>query len=339
MPRPARRAGCARCPASIHGAPTVMAGLVYLATCGFCGQQRRRATRRAGRTAPTRSTRAPGKLVWTFPDGQYSPIVADGERVYLTGAAAGLRARSSARSSPLSEQERATAIPVSGQTRYDVWKTRAMKRRTKIETAKPAAASQSRPERRTSPDEPRRHRQPDEEREQRERVGAVAVVDDAGVQEQRREPVAEDAVGARPVADRVAPERARRRRSGTGGSRRASDRGEGRGRARSSVCAREPAREQHDDEERQRDERELLQQDRGGERDRRPREARAGQQARRRGAAPRMLGASAVPNQAPRTSSGLAASAAPTARRHGSGASKRSTAKKQPIVASRTSTR
>ena len=41
-------------------------------------------------------------------------------------------------------------MPVSGQTRYEVWKTRAMKRSTKIETAKPAAASQSLPERRTA---------------------------------------------------------------------------------------------------------------------------------------------------------------------------------------------
>ena len=53
----------------------------------------------------------------------------------------------------------------------------------------------------------------------------------------------------------------------------------------------------------------------------------------------RIAVASAVPNQAPRTRSGLAATALPITSRHGSGASKRRTAKKQPIVASRTSTR
>ena len=38
-----------------------------------------------------------GKLVWTFPDGQYSPVVADRERVYVAGKAGvyGLEERSS----------------------------------------------------------------------------------------------------------------------------------------------------------------------------------------------------------------------------------------------------
>jgi outer membrane protein assembly factor BamB len=54
----------------ISGAPTVMAGVVYFATLG---------NRTYGLDART------GKQLWTFPDGRYTPIVADEERVYLTG--------------------------------------------------------------------------------------------------------------------------------------------------------------------------------------------------------------------------------------------------------------
>ena len=149
-------------PAAVHGAPTVMAGLVYFVHVRLCGQHGVRYAKQGPNGTYALDART-GKLVWSFPDGQYSPVVADSERVYIVGATPGLRLDPVAkRSSPLSEQERAIAIPVSGQTRYDVWKTRAMKSRTKIETAKPAAASQSRPERRADPDEPGRHRQPDE---------------------------------------------------------------------------------------------------------------------------------------------------------------------------------
>ena len=73
-------------PSAVHGAPTVMAGLIYFANCGTCG---RNATRYVERGAP-RETFAlnarTGKLVWTYPDGKWSPIVADEERVYLVGA-------------------------------------------------------------------------------------------------------------------------------------------------------------------------------------------------------------------------------------------------------------
>ena len=31
------------------------------------------------------STPRTGRLVWTFPDGEYSPLVADSRRAYLTG--------------------------------------------------------------------------------------------------------------------------------------------------------------------------------------------------------------------------------------------------------------
>jgi outer membrane protein assembly factor BamB len=54
----------------VSGAPTVLAGIVYFSTVGG---------RTYGLDART------GKEAWTFPDGEYTPIVADEERVYLTG--------------------------------------------------------------------------------------------------------------------------------------------------------------------------------------------------------------------------------------------------------------
>ena len=56
----------------ISGSPTVMAGRVYFATL-------------KGRTYGLDATS--GAPLWTFPDGKYSPIVADKERVYLVGYA------------------------------------------------------------------------------------------------------------------------------------------------------------------------------------------------------------------------------------------------------------
>ena len=54
----------------ISGAPTVMAGLVYVATL-------------AGRTLAF--DLRTGRVAWRFPDGKYTPIAADRERVYLVG--------------------------------------------------------------------------------------------------------------------------------------------------------------------------------------------------------------------------------------------------------------
>jgi outer membrane protein assembly factor BamB len=54
----------------ISGSPTVMAGRVYFATF-------------KGTTYALDATT--GTLDWTFPDGKYSPVVADKERVYLVG--------------------------------------------------------------------------------------------------------------------------------------------------------------------------------------------------------------------------------------------------------------
>lgn len=72
-------------PAAIHGAPTVMDGLVYMSTCGRCGQNGVRSAK-AGPFATFALDARTGKRVWQFPDGHYSPLVADGERIYIAGS-------------------------------------------------------------------------------------------------------------------------------------------------------------------------------------------------------------------------------------------------------------
>ena len=71
-------------PAAIHGAPTVLDGLVYFSTCGTCGSHGSRHAKAGPRGTYAVDARN-GRLVWTFPDGQYSPVVADSERMYLVG--------------------------------------------------------------------------------------------------------------------------------------------------------------------------------------------------------------------------------------------------------------
>jgi outer membrane protein assembly factor BamB len=56
----------------ISGSPTVINGVVYFATL------KERTYALNART---------GKVLWTFPDGKYTPVVADPERVYLVGHA------------------------------------------------------------------------------------------------------------------------------------------------------------------------------------------------------------------------------------------------------------
>jgi len=70
---------------SVHGAPTVMGGLVYFSTCGTCGQKGTRRAEKGPRRTYAVDARN-GKQVWSFPDGHYSPIVADPKRVYLVGS-------------------------------------------------------------------------------------------------------------------------------------------------------------------------------------------------------------------------------------------------------------
>lgn len=67
--------------APISGAPTVIGGLVYFSTCGSCSSYE--SNPRARRTFALDA--ATGRLVWRFPDGEYSPVIGDRERLYLTG--------------------------------------------------------------------------------------------------------------------------------------------------------------------------------------------------------------------------------------------------------------
>jgi len=71
-------------PAAIHGAPTVLGGLVYFSTCGTCGSHGSRHAKSGPRGTYAVDARN-GRLVWKFSDGQYSPVVADSERMYLVG--------------------------------------------------------------------------------------------------------------------------------------------------------------------------------------------------------------------------------------------------------------
>ena len=65
----------------VSGAPTVLGGLVYFSTCGSCSRFESDPTARRTYAVDARS----GRLVWSFPDGEYSPAVSDGRRLYLTG--------------------------------------------------------------------------------------------------------------------------------------------------------------------------------------------------------------------------------------------------------------
>jgi outer membrane protein assembly factor BamB len=71
----------AEAPGPVSGAPTVLGGLVYFSSCGSCSsyESNPAARRSFGVDAAT------GRIVWRFPDGEYSPVVTDGARVYLTG--------------------------------------------------------------------------------------------------------------------------------------------------------------------------------------------------------------------------------------------------------------
>jgi outer membrane protein assembly factor BamB len=65
----------------ISGAPTVLDGLVYFSTCGSCSQYESDPEARYSYAVDART----GRFVWSFPDGEYSPVVSDGRRVYLMG--------------------------------------------------------------------------------------------------------------------------------------------------------------------------------------------------------------------------------------------------------------
>jgi len=75
-------------PGAIHGAPTVLGGLVYFSSTsdGLATSKAKRYIKRGARGTYALDART-GKVVWRKPgQGQYSPIVADQERVYFTGS-------------------------------------------------------------------------------------------------------------------------------------------------------------------------------------------------------------------------------------------------------------
>jgi outer membrane protein assembly factor BamB len=72
-------------PSGVHAPATVLDGLVYVATCATCGSAASRYVK-TGVDSTTAFNARTGKQVWRNPAGKYaSPIVADQDRVYLTG--------------------------------------------------------------------------------------------------------------------------------------------------------------------------------------------------------------------------------------------------------------
>ena len=70
--------------AAIHGAPSVIDGLVYFAACPACGSVASRYAKQGARGTYALNALT-GKLVWHWPDGVFSPAVADSQHVYIVG--------------------------------------------------------------------------------------------------------------------------------------------------------------------------------------------------------------------------------------------------------------
>ena len=71
----------AAAPGPVSGAPTALGGLVYFSSCGSCSAYESNPAARRSFAADA----VTGRVVWHFPDGEYSPVVSDGVRLYLTG--------------------------------------------------------------------------------------------------------------------------------------------------------------------------------------------------------------------------------------------------------------
>jgi outer membrane protein assembly factor BamB len=98
-------------PSAVHAPPTVLAGLVYVSTCATCGSEAQRFVK-MGVDSTTAFNARTGKQVWRNAAGKYaSPIVADQERVYLTGRSVlfGLKPVKAKRAKPKSAQARRRA--------------------------------------------------------------------------------------------------------------------------------------------------------------------------------------------------------------------------------------
>lgn len=72
-------------PGGVSGAPAVMNGLLYFSTLGPFDQGKHQRRVESGPNATFALDARSGRRVWSFPDGAYSPLVADTERVYLVG--------------------------------------------------------------------------------------------------------------------------------------------------------------------------------------------------------------------------------------------------------------
>jgi len=69
---------------AIHGAPSVIDGLVYFAACPACGSVASRYAKQGERGTYALDALT-GKQVWHWPDGVFSPAVADSQHLYIAG--------------------------------------------------------------------------------------------------------------------------------------------------------------------------------------------------------------------------------------------------------------
>ena len=69
---------------AIHGAPSVVNGIVYFAACPRCGSVASRYAKQGERGTYALNARS-GRLMWHWPDGVFSPVVADSGRLYVVG--------------------------------------------------------------------------------------------------------------------------------------------------------------------------------------------------------------------------------------------------------------
>src|SRR5215211_996544 len=70
--------------AAVHGAPSVIDGIVYFAACPACGSVASRYAKQGARGTYALDAES-GKLVWHWPDGVFSPAVADSQHLYIVG--------------------------------------------------------------------------------------------------------------------------------------------------------------------------------------------------------------------------------------------------------------
>jgi outer membrane protein assembly factor BamB len=70
--------------AAVHGAPSVIDGIVYFAACPRCGSVASRFAKQGDRGTYGLNALT-GKQVWHWPDGIFSPAVADSQHLYIVG--------------------------------------------------------------------------------------------------------------------------------------------------------------------------------------------------------------------------------------------------------------